>query len=107
MNEPGGLDAVPLSLRVQDPVAWLVRHDRDPELHETVSSLLAAGRVPEAVLFLEWHIGRTAPVRCRVKGWDGQSWEAITRQLSNYRSHQAISRVLYCLLNYLSERIEP
>lgn len=107
MNESTGPDAVPLSLRVQDPVEWLARHDRDPELHETVSSLLAAGRTPEAVLFLEWHIGRTAPVRSQVKGWGGREWQFTVRGLATDRSYQAISRVLYCLLNYLSERIVP
>lgn len=86
---------------VQDPVAWLNRHDHDPEFHATIKSLLhpAGGGAPrraEAVLMLEQYIAWTTPIRARVFGW-GNEWNTAITELSNYRSLPQIRTVQHLL----------
>lgn len=70
-NDASNVGGVPLALRVTDPVLWLEHNDRDPELHETIEHLMRVNRHAEAALCLRSYIGRTAPVRAQVDGWDG------------------------------------
>lgn len=108
MNEPTGPDAVPQSLRVDNPVGWLERHDRDPELHWTVRRLLSTDRVAEAVTFLEWHIGQTATVRARVAGWDTEVWASAVQRLSQFRSRNDVRAIKRLLKETrTTERTEP
>jgi hypothetical protein len=106
VNEPAGPDAVPLSLRVTDPAAWLERHDRDSELHETLTRLLDGLRVAEAVLCLEWHIGRTAPIRDQVAGWDAPAWAMAVAQLSGNRTRWTVEQIQRLLMTTDSGTIE-
>lgn len=86
---------------MQDPVAWLNRHDHDKEFHETIRVLLhpaGTGRpkVAEAVLMLEHYIGTTAPVRAQVDGW-GDEWAHAVTHLSNSRSVSQVRAVQHLL----------
>jgi hypothetical protein len=89
---------------VQDPVAWLQRHDHDLELHQTVKTLLDGHRPSEAVLILEQYIGATAPVRARVVGW-GNEWDKAVRDLSQCRSIRQVRTVQHLLRTVKTERL--
>lgn len=91
----------PFALRVTDPVAWLERNDRDPELHETVMFLLSHERLPEAVLLLENYIGATAAIRSQVWGW-GPVWRTAVQQLIGDRQMWSVTRVLDQLMTTAS-----
>lgn len=88
---------VPLSLRVSDPAEWLKTHDHSLELHRTIRYNLAQNRVAEAVLCLEWHVGRTAPVRAMVGGWDGPAWTQAVSNLVRNRTPLECRRLLKLL----------
>lgn len=95
IGEPTG--DVPLSLRVTDPVEWLRTHDLNPELHRTVRHNIAAGRAAEAVLCLEWHIGRTALVRIQVDGWEEIPWGLAVTNLVRNRTPLECRKILKLL----------
>lgn len=95
IGEPTG--DVPLSLRVTDPVEWLKTHDLNPELHRTVRHNLANGRLAEAVLCLEWHIGRTFLVRAQVDGWDAAPWGVAVANLVRNRTPLECRKILKLL----------
>jgi hypothetical protein len=103
VNGDSKTGGVPLSLRVNDPVEWLATADRDVELHATIRHLLDDFRLPEAVMCLEWHIGRTAPVRAQVEGWDGP-WVDAVADLARNRSVRECRSILRLLKTTKSTR---
>lgn len=103
MNGTEDSRMTPLALQVDDPVAWLERHDKGEELADTVNYLLRVNRTAEAVLCLEAHIGYTAPIRARVDGWDGP-WAYIVMALSRSRDAYHVELALGMLRENVSMR---
>lgn len=99
-TEPPDGTVPSILLRVTDPVLWLENHDRDIELRDTVKRLLREYRWAEAVLCLESYIGRTAPIRAQVDGWDEDTgWPNAVTLLHNDRTGPACRAVLSLLRN--------
>lgn len=87
---------------IVEPVEWLKRHDHDMEMHSTVASLIAQGRIAELVLMLETYIGATAAVRAKVAGWDGV-WDQAVREMQAFRSLAQARTVAHLLATTVSE----